>query len=525
MAKASIILSSYNHAEFLRESINSILEQSFSDFELIIVDDASTDDSWDIIQCYHDERIRAIRNPKNTNWGFFTKDFVNVLTGEYIAIAHDDDKWYPEKLGKQVSFLESHLDYGLCFTQVLVIDEKGQEIADHNNAFLKAFSQENHNRFEWLGYMAFNNCPFCHPSVLMRKELFNDPQMFPVALSAIPDYYKWIVAAFKHDIYILPEKLTGFRVRSREMNTSGDSFEKRNRQAYELWHALHLYTRITKADELIQIFPQAQKYAVEGKMLPSFALARIMIDQGNSPMHRQIGLDILYHLLENNAAEVEQLYGYTPKNYMEETGAQDIYGRIKSERFQESRLYIDYGQGFSDDIVLLKRNYIAETGEFYLTFDLDDISKDRLIKGLRFDPDKTLFRKYMITNILINDTPAAIKAEGSVKDGEWDAFFTIYAAYAITELPSNISRVIIEGRTMPISLYDVDMYHRGEVIFLQNNLAALCAEVKAQKQVIASLQDEVKGIHRQFGDLKNYLRSHRMKAAMKLIINKPVARK
>ena len=101
MSKISILLSSYNHEEYIAESIESILRQTFNDFELVIVDDHSDDNSWEVIKKYNDPRIKAKRLEKNTNCAYVWPTLMS-LESEYIAVAHCDDKWREDKLEKQM---------------------------------------------------------------------------------------------------------------------------------------------------------------------------------------------------------------------------------------------------------------------------------------------------------------------------------------------------------------------------------------------------------------------------------------
>ena len=123
----SVILTSYNHAKFLRASIESVLGQTYKDFELIIVDDCSSDESWDIICSYSDDRIRKVRHFYNYGSGVL-KDTINrYARGKYIAVHHSDDVWMLDKLQKQLDFLTRHREYKIVFTNVSVINEEGDE--------------------------------------------------------------------------------------------------------------------------------------------------------------------------------------------------------------------------------------------------------------------------------------------------------------------------------------------------------------------------------------------------------------
>ena len=149
LPKVDVFLSSYNHAAFLRESIDSILNQSYQNFILTIVDDGSTDESQEIIRSYSDPRIRPILLEKNTGCGYY-RDVLSSMMAEYVAVAHCDDKWMPDKLKKQVDFLESHPEYAACFTLIQIIDERGQPFQDQKHFYYDLFDQENRDRFAWL---------------------------------------------------------------------------------------------------------------------------------------------------------------------------------------------------------------------------------------------------------------------------------------------------------------------------------------------------------------------------------------
>ena len=136
MPKISVILTSFNHEKFIREAIDSVLNQTFTDFELIIWDDASTDNSWAIINTYSDPRIKVFRNDE-TKRGVhgINISISEIASGEYIAIHHSDDIWEVDKLKKQVEFLEDHAGIGAVFTHVLAIDERGIPLDDVNHSY------------------------------------------------------------------------------------------------------------------------------------------------------------------------------------------------------------------------------------------------------------------------------------------------------------------------------------------------------------------------------------------------------
>jgi glycosyltransferase involved in cell wall biosynthesis len=125
--KVSVIMPAYNASRYIGEAIESILGQSFADFELIIVDDASTDDTWEIVQGYasKDQRIQAVRNQQNLNIAGSLNRGIGLARGELIARMDADDIAFRDRLERQVSFLRTRSDVGLCGMGIVEIFSDG----------------------------------------------------------------------------------------------------------------------------------------------------------------------------------------------------------------------------------------------------------------------------------------------------------------------------------------------------------------------------------------------------------------
>src|SRR3989344_1967323 len=128
----SIILPIYNGAKWIEKAISSVLAQSFADFEFIIIDDGSSDNTEEIVTAFtkHDTRIKYIRNEHNLGVQKTRNIALDISLGEYIAEIDQDDEWIDKnKLKKKIEFLEKHDDYVLVGAGVIVVDEGGSEIA------------------------------------------------------------------------------------------------------------------------------------------------------------------------------------------------------------------------------------------------------------------------------------------------------------------------------------------------------------------------------------------------------------
>jgi glycosyltransferase involved in cell wall biosynthesis len=125
--RVSVVIPTYNRAELLQQAIDSVLAQTFADFEVIVVDDASTDETGAVATAIDDDRIRYIRHEQNRHGAAARNTGIEAARGEYVAFLDDDDEWYPEKLAKQVAVMEdSPADVALvyCWAEVYDGDER-----------------------------------------------------------------------------------------------------------------------------------------------------------------------------------------------------------------------------------------------------------------------------------------------------------------------------------------------------------------------------------------------------------------
>lgn len=326
MPKVSIVLTSYNHEKYLQEAIESALNQTFIDFELIIRDDASSDNSWHVIEQYTDPRIKAFRNEKQERaiWGI-NKSISEVVADEYIAIHHSDDVWEPEKLEKQVAFLDSHPEIGAVFTHVQPIDEEGAPFAQEGHFYHKIFDQPNRTRYEWLRFFFINGNALCHPSVLIRNRCYKECGSYRYGLAQVGDFDMWIRLCLKFDIHILQEKLTRFRVHSGEANASGSRPEVRVRDYYERYQLLANYCKISEFAEFCEIFPEARKYYRQNETNLQFVLAMTALELKPFHFTELFGLNMLFDLIQDpgTATQLKKNYQFDYKSYIALTGKHD----------------------------------------------------------------------------------------------------------------------------------------------------------------------------------------------------------
>lgn len=422
--KVSVILTSYNHAAYVAAAIMSVLEQTFTDFELLIIDDGSTDSSRDIIRCFNDPRIRTFLYKENRGPVLAITDAVNSARGKYIAVHHSDDLWTPNKLAKQVEFLDSNPNYAACFTLVNFVDEAGniQEL-DEGDHYKNIFDQPNRSRAEWLSYFFHNGNCLCHPSAVLRREVYEKFHLLDVnGFWQLPDYLMWIRLCSHAEIFILQERLTKFRLRrTRQENTSATTFDKLVRADLEFYFVAQEFVyNFTDNKFFLEVFPEAKAYVVNEQINRRFAFAKICLDKKMAAF-QLAGLTILKNLLNSpaNAAEIKTLYGYDEKSFLHDGGSYDVFNLAQKLSMLRTEIFADYDGEFT--LVAEKIISVDETRRFYgrIEFDLK-----KPIRNLRFDPD-TNFISIKINRVLINgEAPEKFLRNAGESVGGFQRFWT-----------------------------------------------------------------------------------------------------
>ncbi len=340
MPKVSIILTSYNHEKYIRESLDSLLAQTWKDFEILIWDDASHDSSWSIIQSYDDPRIRAFRNETNLGPAYGINLIIaEKAQGEYLAMHHSDDVWEADKLARQVAFLDAHPEMGAVFSNASAIGEDSAPLRDTGHFYANIFNQPNRTREQWLHHFFYYGNALCHPSLLIRRQCYTDCGTYKDWLAQLPDFDMWIRLCLRYEIHVMPDKLVRFRVRDNEANTSGNRPETRIRHANEYFRILENFLRLDTMDELVRVFPAAIQYRRREEGDPAFALAMMALADQSAPWHKLFGMQLLYRIMADPAASarVEGLYQFNYQSMTALTGKHAVFAGPSSVPAEQTR--------------------------------------------------------------------------------------------------------------------------------------------------------------------------------------------
>ena len=265
----SVVMPTYNAAEYIERSLESILRQSFKDYELIIIDDGSTDGTIELIEKQEDDRIYLIQREEESGITSALNRGIDEARGQYVA-RHDADDWSsPDRFDKQITYLETHPNVALLGTGAYLVDEDGKQIAKR-----RVLSNP-----EVADLIDHNE--FIHGSVMMRREPLVDLGGYDERFLTAEDYDLWLRLADQYSVANIDEPLYHFRQHDESIYGS-------NLETLKLYHVLatrrvedgfgeELYAAITADDPRKAI----EMFTPEERIWFHTELARESIRYGN----------------------------------------------------------------------------------------------------------------------------------------------------------------------------------------------------------------------------------------------------
>jgi len=229
--RVSVVMSAYNAERYVRAAVGSILSQTFSDFELVVIDDGSRDGTGEILAGYGDPRIRVIRQ---VNRGLIASLNLGIelARGEFIARMDADDVAYPRRLERQVAFLDANPDVGMVGTAYDEIDERGSVIGHRCHP----------TEHEALRRALIRYNPFFHSSVMIRRSVLEAVGPYDETRSfLVEDYDLWFRVARVTRVANLPETLMQRRYGTHNIS--------RKRESEQLRQAIRLRWRVLRRGE------------------------------------------------------------------------------------------------------------------------------------------------------------------------------------------------------------------------------------------------------------------------------------
>lgn len=218
----SVIMPSWNTSNFMAESIQSVIDQTYENWELIIVDDCSTDNTDEVVAKFTDKRIRYFKNEKNSGAALSRNRALREARGEWIAFLDSDDLWNSEKLEHQINFMNKH-GYTLSYTEYEKIDEGSKPLQIYVSGPEKVNKHKMYN-YDYIGQLTMMYSAKEFGLIQIKDIKKNNDYAIRLQLYKKPDACA----------YLLKENLAKYRVR--KVSISHDKFRRKFKSHYDLFH-------------------------------------------------------------------------------------------------------------------------------------------------------------------------------------------------------------------------------------------------------------------------------------------------
>ena len=265
----SVLVKAFNHAAFIGQCIDSILSQSLQDFEIIVTDDASADNTAEIVRGFTDPRIRLQIMPRNLGISGAMNATIASARGLYFAILNSDDRALPGRLRRQADYLQANPGVSLVFGLPQPVDEEDAPVQAYSD-FTHPLRLPDFTRRTWLRQFFFSGNCLCAPTAMIRREAYQAVGVYDRRLTNLQDLDMWIrMLIAEHAIHVLPEPLTAFRIRAGQANMSAPRPDTRLRTQFETGRILRhfagfdaaLFDEVFGADMPASHDPPAQRIA------------------------------------------------------------------------------------------------------------------------------------------------------------------------------------------------------------------------------------------------------------------------
>ena len=204
----SIVMPNYNSEKYVVESINSILEQTYQNWELLFVDDCSTDNSIEVARSFNDDRIKIFKNETNSGAAVSRNYALREAKGKWIAFLDSDDLWESEKLEKQLGYMVAN-NYDFSYTRYIQINEESQANGVEITGPRK-IGKRKMFRYDYIGCL----------TVIYNVEKTGVIQIEP-SIKTRNDYAIWLKVCKFYECHLFDERLAKYRIRKKSLSHSG----------------------------------------------------------------------------------------------------------------------------------------------------------------------------------------------------------------------------------------------------------------------------------------------------------------
>lgn len=321
----SVIIPSYNHDKYINECVMSVLNQTYKNIEVYVMDDCSTDNSVNVLKKIKDYRLKVLYSKKNKGTVRTINELMKKCNGEYIAIIGSDDIWETDKIEKQVKVLENNKKIGAVFSSAEIIDENNRIYTDDDAFNHEIFRNENMKSSKRMRLFFEIGNHLCHSSSLIRKSVINKIGDYDITYRQLHDYDYWVRLINEYDIYIINEKLLKYRrFKKSKKNLSNNTCESMIRVVNENNSIIGWMIKNIKDKLFIEafndLFVNKNSSTTEELICEKYFLLMKYEFMGVVNMQLALSLVYEYHDKDKLFKTFEKKYNYYLKDFYKDSG-------------------------------------------------------------------------------------------------------------------------------------------------------------------------------------------------------------
>lgn len=267
--KITVLMPVYNCEQYVGDAVQSILNQTYTDFEFLIIDDASTDTTVSVIKQFNDNRIKLIEKPKNTGYTNSLNYGISIAKGDYIARMDGDDMSLPTRFNEQYNFMEANKDIAVCGTYYSIIG---------TNDIVEKPIEDAEIKIRLLYKNALGHpTTFLRTSVLINNDLKYDPN-----IESAEDYGLWVAILAYGKLHNLPKVLLDYRVHQSQVSQVRANLKPKIRSTIRFNMLKYLDLEFSKEDEVLLKKIFARKQVLSIQEIDDFYVLKSKMQKGNA---------------------------------------------------------------------------------------------------------------------------------------------------------------------------------------------------------------------------------------------------
>ena len=334
MKLVSVYINAYNAEKFILETVNSVLNQTYKNLQVIVVDDGSTDKTPEILASIDDNRLEVYRVEPNGHISNALNVGLSHAKGEYVAHLDSDDLWAPNKIERQIEILENNPQYGMCITHSNVISEDGGPVGIEYEIFNTVYAIKNMPRAQMFRYLYDCANHINHCTVLIRSDIVKKVGKYDLSMLCLHDFDYWMRVLCYTSVYVIEEPLVSYRIHTK--NNSGMTDAKWASHDAEYARMMERAIDLLPADVFCEAF--ADKLRLKGEhtqeeieLEKAFVMADALFFMAPNN-HLAINRFAKLFEQEKYVKLAKEKFGFTIHDFYKLQSTQSLHNAVKAEQ-------------------------------------------------------------------------------------------------------------------------------------------------------------------------------------------------